>query len=229
MAQRKGVVNIQESVHVVKRGLDIIVAFAGLIILAPLFGFVALLIKLDSPGPVFFRQERIGKGFRPFGIYKFRTMVKDAPLRGGVLTAGADSRITNVGNILRQTKIDELPQLLNVLRGDMSLVGPLRPEVRKYVELFEKAYESILTMRPGITDLASLKRPNEQAVLARFENPEAEYIQHLLPEKLRLGEEYLRRSSVIFDLTLIIKTLLVLILRKNPWAEERFARGRVSF
>lgn len=212
-----------------KRAVDIMAALVGLIVLAPLFAVVAILIKADSPGTVFFRQERMGKGFRPFWIYKFRTMVKDPSLTGRLLTAGHDPRITNVGRILRHTKIDELPQLLNVLRGDMSLVGPLRPEVRQYVELFKKRYESILTMRPGITDLASLKRPNEQAILAGFENPEEEYIQRLLPEKLRLGEEYLRQCSVVYDLTLIVKTLLVLILKKNPWAEETFVRRRVSF
>jgi lipopolysaccharide/colanic/teichoic acid biosynthesis glycosyltransferase len=126
-----------------------------------------------------------------------------------------------VGKILRQTKVDELPQLINVVRGDMSLVGPLRPEVRQYVELFREHFESILTMRPGITDLASLKRPDEQGILAAFENPEEEYIRHLLPEKLHLGKEYLGRSSLVFDLTLLLKTFLVLILRKNPWAGKR--------
>ena len=203
-----------------KRALDILAALLGLLLLAPLFALVALLIKIDSPGSVFFRQERIGKGFRSFWIYKFRTMVRDAPLRGGTVTTTHDPRITRLGAMLRETKIDELPQLINVLKGDMSLVGPLRPEVREYVEMFRKHYESILTVRPGITDLASLKRPNEQGVLAAFENPEEEYIRHLLPEKLQLGEEYLRRSSLGFDLTLIAKTLLVLVLRKNPWADK---------
>jgi lipopolysaccharide/colanic/teichoic acid biosynthesis glycosyltransferase len=212
----------------VKRGVDILAAVLGLIILAPLFVLVALLIKADSPGPVSFRQERIGKEFRPFRIYKFRTMVQDAPLRGGALTASGDPRITRVGKILRRAKIDELPQLINVLKGDMSLVGPLRPEVRHYVELFRRPYESILTMRPGITDLASLKRPNEQGILAAFEDPEEEYVRHLLPEKLQLGEEYLRRSSLVFDLTVIAKTLLVLILRKNPWAEKSYFTGTRS-
>jgi lipopolysaccharide/colanic/teichoic acid biosynthesis glycosyltransferase len=203
-----------------KRGMDIIGAFGGLVLLAPLFVIVAILIKMDSPGPVLFRQERLGKGFRAFWIYKFRTMVRDAPMRGGTVTTTADPRITQIGAILRRTKIDELPQLLNVLKGDMSLVGPLRPEVSCYVEIFRTDYESILTMRPGITDLASLKRPNEQECLAQFENPEVEYVQRLLPEKLQLGKEYLRRSSLVFDVTLIMKTLFVLIVRKNWWAEK---------
>lgn len=193
-----------------KRGLDIIVSLVGLIVLAPIFSAVALLIKLDSPGPVFFRQARIGKGFRPFHIFKFRTMVQDAPSRGGVLTSSGDARITRIGKILRQAKIDELPQLINVLRGEMSLVGP-RPEVARYVELFRKNYETILAIRPGITDLASLKYRDESAILARSDNPEREYIQRILPDKLRLGEEYVRRSSLALDLMLISKTILAMI------------------
>ena len=136
-----------------KRLFDVVAAAIGLVILSPLMALVALLIKVDSPGPVFFRQHRVGKDFRPFQIYKFRTMVQKAPLRGGLITAGVDPRVTRVGNFLRQTKIDELPQLINVLKGDMSLVGP-RPEVPQYVEMFRKDYEQILSVRPGITDLA---------------------------------------------------------------------------
>ena len=196
-----------------KRALDVIVAWVGLMLLGPLFAGAAVLIKADSPGPVFFRQERIGRGFRPFRIYKFRTMVKDAPRKGGALTASGDSRITRIGKMLRQTKIDELPQLINILRGDMSLVGP-RPEVRQYVELFREQYETILAVRPGLTDLASIKYRDESAILARSENPEQEYLQRILPDKLRLGEEYVRRSSLALDLTLIFKTILALIPRK---------------
>ena len=118
------------------------VSSAGLVLLAPLFALIAVLIKLDSRGPVFFRQERIGQGFDPFSIYKFRSMVKDAPQRGGLLTAGADPRVTSIGRLLRKTKFDELPQLINVLVGEMSLVGP-RPEVRRYVDLFQSDYEEI--------------------------------------------------------------------------------------
>ena len=199
--------------RVTKRALDIIVAAFGVVVLAPFFAVVALLIKADSPGSMFFRQERIGKGFRPFGIFKFRTMVQDAPLRGGPLTAGGDPRITRVGRILRQTKLDELPQLINVLKGDMSLVGP-RPEVRKYVEIFRKQYETILSVRPGITDIASVKYRDESGILARADNPEQEYILRILPDKLRLAEEYVRRSSLSFDLTLIVQTLIKLLLRR---------------
>ena len=182
----------------------------GLIVLAPLFVLVAILIRADSPGPAFFRQERIGRGFRPFWMYKFRTMVKDASQKGGPLTASGDPRITRLGRILRQLKIDELPQLINILRGDMSLVGP-RPEVRKYVELFRKNYETILAVRPGLTDPASLKYRDESAILARSKDPEREYIQRILPDKLRLAEEYVRQSSLAFDLVLILKTILAVI------------------
>ena len=199
---------------IMKRGVDIIASFCGLLLLSPLFLMVALAIKTDSRGPVFFRQERIGKGFRPFWIYKFRTMVQDAPQRGGTLTAGGDPRITRVGKILRQTKIDELAQLINVHRGDMSLVGP-RPEVRRYVELFRKNYEIILTVRPGITDLASLKYRDESALLSRSTNPEEMYVRHILPDKLWLAEEYIRRSSLAFDMVLIFKTLGKLMVTRN--------------
>jgi lipopolysaccharide/colanic/teichoic acid biosynthesis glycosyltransferase len=192
-----------------KRIFDVVTALLGIVVLAPLLLLVALLIKLDSPGPALFRQERMGKGFHPFRIYKFRTMVYDAPRRGGTITIGADPRITRLGWVLRKTKIDELPQLINVLRGEMSLVGP-RPEVTPYVELFHEDYEEILTVLPGITDLASVKFRDEAEVLRRFEDPETAYVRHVLPEKITLAKEYVRRSSFFFDLALIFKTLLKL-------------------
>jgi len=189
-----------------KRALDIVTASVGLLLLSPLFLLVAVLIKLDSPGPVYFRQERMGKGFRPFFIYKFRTMVRDAPRWGGPITFGGDHRISRVGKILRKTKIDEFPQLINVLKGEMSLVGP-RPEVRQYVELFRKDYEEIVKVTPGITDLASLQYRYEAEILGNSRNPEEEYVRHILPEKIRLAKEYMKRSSLFFDITLILKTL----------------------
>lgn len=212
-----------------KRALDVIAALVGLVVLAPLFAVVALLIKIDSPGPVFFSQERMGKAFRPFWMLKFRTMVKDASRLGGLLTSSRDPRITAVGGVLRKTKIDELPQLINVLRGDMSFVGPLRPEVRPYVDLYRDDYADLLTVRPGITDLASIVHRDEQAMLAKFENPEDEYVRWLLPKKIQLGKEYLRQSSLFFDLSLIVNTFLVLVFRKSPWLQGRFAVGRRSF
>jgi lipopolysaccharide/colanic/teichoic acid biosynthesis glycosyltransferase len=194
---------------VIKRLFDIVAASLGLVLLAPLLLLVSLLIKLDSAGPALFRQERMGRGFHPFWIYKFRTMVQEAPAQGGPITFGADPRITRVGRILRKTKIDEFPQLINVLKGEMSLVGP-RPEVRRYVEMFREAYEEILQVPPGITDLASLKYRDEAEVLGCAANPEEAYVRHVLPEKLQLAKEYVRRSSLLFDVMLILKTLLKL-------------------
>ena len=195
-----------------KRMLDIVVSLIGLICFFPLLLVVTVLIKLDSTGPVFFRQERIGMRFRPFQILKFRTMVQDSSSRGQSITVGDDPRITRVGWFLRKTKIDELPQLINVLRGEMALVGP-RPELPRYVELFRQEYEEILKMRPGITDLASIKYRDEAALLARSKNPEEEYVTHVLPDKINLGKEYIKRSSVLFDLTLMFKTFLRLFDR----------------
>ena len=190
----------------IKRGFDVLASLAGLVLLSPVLAVVALAIKLTSPGPVFFRQERVGRGFRRFEILKFRTMVPDAPKLGGQLTAGEDPRITRVGRLLRKTKLDELPQLINVVKGDMSFVGP-RPEVPRYVEIFRDDYRELLTVRPGITDLASLKYRDESEVLGRSSDPETTYVEQVLPEKIALGKQYLRRSSLWFDVGLIFKTL----------------------
>src|SRR5262249_25148658 len=141
--------------------------------------------------------------------YKFRTMVLDAPQRGGLLTAGADPRITRVGQLLRRRKLDELAQLINILRGEMSLVGP-RPEVAKYVQLFINDYEEILTIKPGITDLASLKYRNEASHLAGAQNPEQEYVSRVLPDKIRMAKEYIHHSSFFFDLSLLFRTIFKL-------------------
>jgi len=193
--------------QIAKRGFDFTLAFLGLAALSPVLLVVAVLIKLTSPGPAFFFQERIGRGFRPFRIIKFRTMVPEALKSGGPLTAGKDPRVTPIGRVLRRLKLDELPQLINVLKGDMSFVGP-RPEVPRYVEMFRRDYEDLLTVRPGITDLASLKFRHESEILGRSEEPEKAYIQEVLPEKIALAKEYIRRASLWFDLTLIFKTLL---------------------
>lgn len=190
-----------------KRLFDIVVALLGLFLLSPFLLLLGLLIKLDSPGHVFFRQERMGKSLRPFYIYKFRTMMQDMSRNAGPITVGDDPRITRVGRFLRQTKIDEIPQLINVLKGEMTLVGP-RPEIRQYVELFRKDYEEILTMRPGITDLASLKYRDEEVVLGAADNSEEEYRRRVLPDKIRLAKEYIKNASFFFDLKLILKTVL---------------------
>jgi lipopolysaccharide/colanic/teichoic acid biosynthesis glycosyltransferase len=196
-----------------KRMFDFAVAAVGLLVLSPLMLCAAFLIKVDSPGPIFFKQERVGKGFRPFLIYKFRTMVQDASQRGSSITVGADPRITRIGRFLRKTKFDELPQIINVLKGEMSLVGP-RPEVAKYVELFRADYEEILSIRPGITDLASIKYEDEADLLGRSANPEEEYLRRVLPDKLKLAKEYVNRSSFLFDARLILTTLPRLLGRK---------------
>ena len=194
----------------IKRLVDIAGASLGLLLFSPLFLILAFLIKFDSSGPVVFRQERIGRAFIPFLIYKFRTMAADRANEGLCITSRNDARITRVGRWLRATKLDELPQLLNVLIGDMSLVGP-RPEVRRYVELFRSEYEQLLSIRPGMTDLASLKYHDEGDVLAQVEDPEAEYVTRILPDKIELGNLYLRRASLLFDLSLILKTVLRLV------------------
>ena|SRR5918993_3528477 len=188
-----------------KRGFDIVVSLTALILLIPLMVVAATIIKLDSEGPVFFKQKRIGKGFRPFWIYKFRTMRKRYSGEGPQVTIGNDPRITRMGWFLRQTKIDELPQLINILRGEMSFVGP-RPEVPRYVQLFQQDYREILTVRPGLTDLASLKYRDEAALLARATNPEEEYTTRVLPDKIELAKDYLRQASLLFDLKIICKT-----------------------
>jgi lipopolysaccharide/colanic/teichoic acid biosynthesis glycosyltransferase len=194
---------------VMKRFFDIVISFTTLVLLIPLMVVVATIIKLNSEGPVFFKQERIGKGFRPFWIYKFRTMRKPANGNGSQVTVGNDPRITRVGWFLRQTKIDELPQLINILRGEMSFVGP-RPEVSQYVQLYKQDYQEILTVRPGLTDLASLKYRDEAALLARATNPEEEYTTRVLPDKIELAKDYLRQASLLFDLKIIFKTLFKL-------------------
>ena len=194
-----------------KRFLDVFVSSVGLLLFSPVAALVAILIKFDSRGPLLFRQERVGQGLGTFCIYKFRTMVVDAPLKGGPLTAAEDPRVTRVGRILRKTKIDELPQLINVLRGEMTLVGP-RPEVPRYVALFRNDYEEILQIRPGITDLASLKYRDESSVLSRAADPEQEYLTRVLPDKIALAKEYVRRSSLTFDLSLILRTVARIIV-----------------
>lgn len=194
-----------------KRGLDLTVAAAGLLLLAPLLAVVALWIRLDSPGPVFFRQERVGRAGRPFRIHKFRTMVAEATARGPGITVGDDPRITRAGRWLRRAKIDELPQLIDVLAGHMSLVGP-RPELPHYVALYPAALrEQLLAVRPGITDPASLQYADEARLLATAGDPEREYREVLLPAKLQLSAEYARRATLATDLGVLARTLGLLL------------------
>lgn len=201
----------------IKRIFDCLVAAVGLVVVSPILLVAAILIKLDSKGPVFFRQHRVGLGFRPFRIYKFRTMYQDAERMGGAITADDDPRVTRVGRWLRQLKIDELPQLLNVLEGDMSLVGP-RPEVEKYVALFREEFTHVLRVRPGLTDPASLKYRNEGLHLRKAGGGEEAYVRTILPDKLRLARSYVDRASLRHDLSLIGQTLLGVMA--NAWEME---------
>ena len=195
-----------------KRLFDLIAAGLGLALLALPGLLVALAIKLDSPGPVFFRQERVGRGGRSFRIHKFRTMQVDAE-RQGQLTVGADARITRVGAFLRAHRLDELPQLIDVLQGTMSLVGP-RPEVPRYVAHYPAALKDVvLSVRPGITDPASLRFRNESAQLAAAADPEREYIDVILPAKLACAADYAAHASLWTDLGVVLRTLRVLLTR----------------
>ena len=198
-----------------KRLFDLICAGAGVLVLSPLLLVIALWIRLDSRGPVFFRQRRVGRFGVPFRIHKFRTMrddtTADAPALGPQLTVGADPRITRAGRFLRRTKLDELPQLLDVLAGTMSLVGP-RPEVPRYVAMYPAALrEKVLSVRPGITDLASIAFRDEGALLAAAVDPEREYTEVVLPTKLRLAADYVDRASLAYDVRLIALTLRALL------------------
>ncbi len=205
-AKRERVSRMSPLQAAVKRCVDVAASLGGLFLLSPLLLMIAALIRFTSPGPVFFRQLRVGRKMQPFEILKFRTMVVDADRRGPPLTAGKDPRITGVGRWLRKTKLDELPQLINILKGDMSLVGP-RPEVPKYVELHREDFESILVVRPGLTDLASIKYRDESEILSQSSDPEQEYVTTILPDKLALAKEYIERCSLRLDLWLILKTL----------------------
>jgi lipopolysaccharide/colanic/teichoic acid biosynthesis glycosyltransferase len=189
-----------------KRCFDFTVASIGLILLSPVFLIAAIAVGCDSRGPIFFLQQRVGRGFRSFWICKFRTMVVDAPLRGPQITSGEDPRITRVGRYLRKWKLDELPQLWNVFKGEMSLVGP-RPEVPRYVEMFRDDYACLLSVRPGITDPASLKYRDEAAILAQSQNPEETYVRLILPEKIALAKRYVAQASLSGDLALIWQTI----------------------
>jgi len=194
-----------------KRVFDLVVAGFGLLLVSPLFGLIALAVKLDSPGPVFFRQERVGRGGKPFRIHNFPTMRDGAA--GAQITVGADARITRVGAVLRRTKLDELAQLIDVLEGTMSLVGP-RPEVPRYVAMYPAALrDKVLSVRPGITDIASIEYRQESELLARAADPEREYVEVVMPAKLKLAAAYVEQASLATDIRLILRTLGVLLSR----------------
>ena len=189
-----------------KRLFDITFSLVGLVLLFPVFVIVAILIKINSRGPIFFIQKRVGRHFRIFNICKFRTMIMKTSYQGLPITVGNDSRITKIGKFLRKTKLDELPQIFNVFRGNMSFVGP-RPEVEKYVNLYKEEYKKILELKPGITDIASLTYSNESEMLNGKDNPEEYYTQVILPHKIKFAKEYIARASFLFDLKLILLTI----------------------
>ncbi len=190
-----------------KRFFDIISSFVGLVLLSPILVVIALIILITDGKPIIFKQIRIGKGRKPFTIYKFRTMRQE---KGLSITKKDDPRITPIGRFLRKYKLDELPQLWNVLKGDMSVVGP-RPEVPEYVKYFPKEMEGVLSVRPGLTDLASLVFINEEEVLARFPEPHKAYVSYVLPRKLKLNMIYIRNRNMCLDMWIIFKTLKRLI------------------
>jgi lipopolysaccharide/colanic/teichoic acid biosynthesis glycosyltransferase len=196
-----------------KRIFDVFSSACGLLLSFPLFIFSALWIRMDSPGSIFFRQERVGQRGRPFFILKFRTMV-DRPDEGRQITVGQDPRITKSGAFLRSTKLDELPQLINVLRGDMSVVGP-RPEVPRYVAHYTDTERRVLDLKPGITDLASIKYRHESEILAKADDPDRIYIDQVMRDKLAINLEYAERAGFLADLGVIFQTLAALF-RKAP-------------
>ncbi|MCF6465102.1 hypothetical protein C3E90_04260 [Clostridium sp. Cult2] len=195
---------------VFKRMFDILVSFIGLLILLPAFIVIAIVIKLGSKGTVFFRQIRVGKDGKEFMIFKFRTMIIDAEKKGMQLTVDGDNRITKSGHFLRKSKVDELPQLINVLIGDMSFVGP-RPEVPKYVAMYDENQRCILKIRPGITDIASIEYKDEDLILAQSKNPEETYINEIMPKKIKLNVKYIENMSIAYDIRLIIETIFKVI------------------
>lgn len=189
-----------------KRFFDIVASFTGLLILFPFLLVLALLVALSSPGGVFYRQQRVGRYGRDFMLWKFRTMRPGSDKIGLLTVGGRDPRVTGIGYFLRKYKLDELPQLLNVLSGDMSLVGP-RPEVRRYVDLYNEEQKRVLDVRPGITDYASIEYSNENELLAKSSDPEKTYIDEVMPAKLKLNRKYIEEKGMFKDVKIILKTI----------------------
>ena len=192
------------------RLLDIVLSLLGLIFLLPIFVILAVWIKFDSQGSIFFRQIRVGKDGKDFRIYKFRTMIVNAEKMGIITIGERDPRITNSGYFLRKYKLDELPQLINVLKGEMSFVGP-RPEVRKYVEMYNQEQLKILTVKPGITDYASIEYINEDEILGKSSDPEKTYIEEIMPQKIKYNMKYINNKTVIEYFKIIFLTIIKII------------------
>ncbi|MDU7215301.1 sugar transferase [Clostridium sp.] len=192
---------------ILKRLLDIVASGIGIIILSPILIIISIIIKITSRGPIFFKQVRVGKNEKKFKILKFRTMIVDAEKVGKQITVGNDPRITRIGYFLRKYKLDELPQLINVFIGNMSLVGP-RPEVPRYVELYSNEQRKVFNVKPGITDLASIRYRDENDILGKVDNPDRYYIDVIMQDKLNLNLEYIDKGNVFFDIFIIIKTIV---------------------
>ena len=190
-----------------KRVMDVTCSGLGMLLLSPPLLAIALAVWLGDRGPVLYRQERVGRGGRPFTMLKFRSMVAGADSKGRLVTVGGDARVTPVGRWIRRLKLDELPQLLNVLKGEMSLVGP-RPEVQRYVDLYTAEQWPVLDLVPGITDPASIKYRDEEAVLAGYDDPDRAYVEVVMPDKIAINLSYAARATVLSDLAVILKTLL---------------------
>lgn len=193
-----------------KRIFDIVMSGLGLICLSPLFLVLAVWIKSDSAGPVFYRQIRVGRGNKDFRLFKFRSMRPDSDKLGLITVGGHDPRVTRSGYYIRKYKLDEFPQLINVFVGDMSLVGP-RPEVRKYVDLYTPEQLRVLNVRPGITSLASIRYRNENEILAKADDPDKTYVEQIMPDKIAIDLEYVENASLTNDIKLIFKTFSEII------------------
>ena len=197
----------------IKRQFDLIFSLVGISLFLPVGALIALIIKIEDGGPIFYVQERVGQGGRHFKMIKFRTMIRDADKIGSAITIGNDSRITRVGRWLRRFKLDEFPQLFNVLKGEMSLVGP-RPEVPKYVTLYNDTEREVLNLVPGITDPASIIYRNENEILGKFGDPEKYYVEKIVPDKIRINLEYAKKANVLSDIFVILQTI-GLLFKKN--------------
>jgi lipopolysaccharide/colanic/teichoic acid biosynthesis glycosyltransferase len=200
-----------------KRAIDVVVSLLGLVLALPVLAAVALMVRLSSPGPILYRQVRIGRHCKPFRLLKFRTMHHGSDSSGPLVTWEGDRRVTPIGRVLRKYKLDELPQLWNVFVGDMSLVGP-RPQTLKYFETHRDGYARILRLlRPGVTDYATIKYRNEEAIVAALADPEREYVEKIIPDKLRLQHLYLSRFSLRTDLNILLQTMLAIMPVAGQW------------
>ena len=192
-----------------KRFFDLILSFIGLLIIVPILFLITILIKISSSGPVFYKQVRVGKNNKDFKIFKFRTMHLNADKKGLLTVGGRDPRVTSIGYYLRKFKLDELPQLINVFKGDMSFVGP-RPEVRQFVNLYSEIQKKVLNVKPGITDLASIEFRNENEILSKEEDSNQYYIDNIMPKKLEINLKYINQRNLLKDFVVIIKTIKVI-------------------